>query len=68
MKSNKKGPKRIWVPKSQIVLVADILNKKAEGFKLVPGQWMLVTYDKKHVYVPRPQTKYRVYVLRIRKR
>ena len=38
VKPNKKGPKKIWVPKSQIVLVADILNKKAEGFKLVPGQ------------------------------
>ena len=57
VKPNKKGPKKIWVPKSQIVLVADILNKRAEGFKLVPGQWMLATYDMKLVYVPRPQTK-----------
>ena len=57
VKPNKKGPKKIWVPKSQIVFVADILNRKAEDFKLVPGQWMLATYDRKPIYVPRHQTK-----------
>ena len=54
---NKKGPKKIWVPKSQIVYVADILNRKAEGFQLVPGQWMLASHDRRPVYVPIPQTK-----------
>jgi len=39
------GPKRIWVPKSQIVFVADILGRKRLGFKLVPGQFMLTTHD-----------------------
>ena len=34
---NQKGPKKIWVPKSQIVYVAYILNGRAIGFKLVPG-------------------------------
>ena len=38
VKPNKKGSKKIWVQKSQIVLVADILNKRVEDFKLVPGQ------------------------------
>ena len=54
---NMKGPKKIWVPKSQIVLVADVLNGKAQDFKLVPGQWMLTTHDRRQVYVPRPPTQ-----------
>ena len=57
VKTNMKGPKKIWVPKSQIIPVADVLNRKAQGFKLVPGQWMLTTHDRRQVYVPRPPTK-----------
>ena len=56
-KTNTKGPKKIWVPKSQIIPVADVLNRKAHGFKLVPGQWLLTTHDGRQVYVPRPPTK-----------
>ena len=56
-KTNKKGPKKIRVPKSQIVLVVGVLNGNAQGFKLVPGQWMLTTHDGRQVYVPRPPTK-----------
>ena len=40
------GPKKIWVPKSQIVHVIDILGRKSPGFKMVPGQWMLTTHDR----------------------
>ena len=47
------GPKRIWVPKSQIIFVADILGRKRMRFKLVPGQWMFMTHDGQKVYVPR---------------
>ena len=36
-RTNLKGPKKIWVPKTQITLIADVLNRKAQGFKLVPG-------------------------------
>ena len=50
------GPKKIWVPKYQIVPVVDILGRKRPWFKLVPGQWMLTTHDKGKVYVPRPKT------------
>ena len=25
------------------------------GFELVPGQWMLTTYDKGKIYAPRPK-------------
>ena len=56
-KTNLKGPKKIWVPKTQIILVADVLNRKAQDFKLVPRQWMLTTHDGRQVYVPRPPTK-----------
>ena len=56
-KTNMKGPKKIWVPKSQIILVVDFLNGKAQDFKLVPGQWLLTTHDKRQVYVPRPPTQ-----------
>ena len=57
VRTNMRGPKKIWVPKSQIIPVADVLNRKAQGFKLVPGQWMLTTHDGRQVYVPRPPTK-----------
>jgi len=35
--TNYVGPKKIWVPKSQTVPIADILGRKRPGFKLVPG-------------------------------
>ena len=33
--TNNVGPKKIWVPKSQIILIANILGKKRPRFKLV---------------------------------
>ena len=53
--TNVYGPKNIWVPKSQIVRIADILGRKKSGFKLIPGQCMLKTHDGGKVYVPRPK-------------
>ena len=53
--TNYDGHKKIWVPKSQIVHVADTLGRKMLGFKLVPGQWMLMTHNGGKVYVPRPK-------------
>ena len=54
--TNPKGPKKIWVPKKDIIYVADILNRKRYTPPMVPGQWMLATHDGKKVYVPRPPT------------
>ncbi|RZC25322.1 hypothetical protein D0Y65_004144, partial [Glycine soja] len=54
--TNAYGPKKIWVPKSQIVPIIDILGRKRLGFKLVPRQWMLTTRDGGKVYVPQPKT------------
>jgi hypothetical protein len=54
--TNKKGPKKIWVPKEKIMYVADVLNSEVETPIMVPGLWMLATYDGKKVYVPKPDT------------
>ena len=40
--TNATGTKKIWVPKSHIVPIIDILGKKRSGFKLVLGQWLLL--------------------------
>ena len=54
--SNQKGPRKIWVPKEKIIYVADVLNSEVETPIMVPGLWMLTTYDGKKVYVPNPGT------------
>ncbi len=53
-KANPQGPKKIWVPKSLIIPLADVRNRKKETPKMVPGQWLLTLHDEKKVYVPRP--------------
>ena len=54
--SNQKGPKNIWVPKEKRIYVAYVLNNEVETPIMVPGLWMLTTYDRKKVYVPKPGT------------
>lgn len=54
--SNRKGPKKIWVPKEKIIYVSDVLNSKVETPVMVPGLWMLTTHDGKKVYIPKPGT------------
>src|SRR4051812_37370013 len=55
-KTNKKGPKKLWVPKEKIISVADILGSKEDKKQnvMVPGLWVLATHDGKKVYIPRP--------------
>ena len=55
-KTNKSGPKKIWVPKDKIIQVADIFSSKAETPVMVPGLWLLTTHDGKKAYVPKPRT------------
>ncbi|RDY01393.1 hypothetical protein CR513_15282, partial [Mucuna pruriens] len=50
-RTNPKGPKKIWVPKPMIVLVAYVFNNK-ETLVIV-----LTSHDGRRVYVPRPQFK-----------
>ncbi|RDX91276.1 hypothetical protein CR513_26771, partial [Mucuna pruriens] len=53
-KTNKKGPNRICVPKKMIILIADLLDNRKETPVMVPTQWLLMSHDRKKVYVPRP--------------
>ena len=52
-KTNRKGPKDIWVPKNKIIPLVDILNKSNTTPVMVIGQWMLTIHDKQKVYIPR---------------
>ena len=52
-KTNKQGPKKIWVPKDKFLYVADIFSTKTKTPVMVPRLWMLTTYDGKKVYVPK---------------
>src|SRR3954471_13424517 len=54
-KTNKKGSKKLWVPKEKIIFVADILSSKEDKAQnvMVPGLWVLAAHDGKKVYVPR---------------
>lgn len=45
IRTNTKGPIKVWVPKNEIIFVADLLKNKAMAPVL--GQWMLTTYNKK---------------------
>jgi len=56
-KTNKKEPKKIWVPKDKIILVAYIFNRKKtchHGTQIVAT--LLMTHDKRNVYVPMPDS------------
>src|SRR4051812_763496 len=55
-KTNKKGPKKLWVPKEKIISIADILGSKEDKAQnvMVPRLWVLATHDGNKVYVPRP--------------
>ena len=52
--TNPRGPKPIWVPKSDIVDVSGVSNRKRKAEVLVPGQWLLATHDGRLVFVPNP--------------
>jgi len=45
---------KIWVPKSKILYVIDMLYGKVKAPVLVPVQWLLTTHDKRKAYVPNP--------------
>src|ERR1044072_106045 len=54
-KANPKGPRR-WVPKNQIIYLADILDSAYETPVMVPGQWLFATHDGRKAYVPKSGT------------
>src|SRR3954469_20335699 len=47
-KTNKKGPKKMWVPKEKIIFVAFILGSKEDKSKhvMVPRLWVLAAHDR----------------------
>jgi len=45
---------KIWVPKSVIIDVENMLKKKGKAEVMVHGQWLLTTHDGRKVYVPNP--------------
>ena len=49
---NTKGLKKIWVPKKNIIAVADILDNRKKMPILVPRQMLLTIHDRRKVYVP----------------
>jgi len=52
LSTNPKGPIKIWVPKSEIVNVADMSKSKGKAKIMVPRLWLLKTHDSRQVYVP----------------
>ena len=54
-RTNPRGPIKIWVPKNEIVYVAGVSKRKDKATFLVPGQWLLSSYDRRQVYVPNPE-------------
>jgi hypothetical protein len=56
MRTNHKGPMKIWAPKSEIIYVSDMHSKKTKATILVSGQWLLTSHDRRKVYVPKPDS------------
>src|SRR4030066_401026 len=54
-RTNQQGPIKIWVPKTEIVSVEGVYTRKDKATFMVPGQWLLATYDRRQVYVPNPE-------------
>ena len=50
-RSNKKGPKKLWVPKDKIIYVANILSTAILRHVLASELWLHVTHDgKRHMF------------------
>ena len=50
---NKKGPKNIWIPKEKII---PIFNHNKDTPTMVLWHWLLMSHDKRKVYVPMPNS------------
>jgi len=53
--NKEKGLKKIWVPKNKIIHVAYLLDRRKETPVMVPEQWLLLTQDRRKVYIPIPK-------------
>jgi hypothetical protein len=50
---------KIWIPKSETIFASDLHTKKAKAAIMVPGQWLLTTYDMRRTYVPNSNSERR---------
>jgi hypothetical protein len=55
LRTNQRGPIRIWVPKSEIMYTTGMHPKKKRKL-LVSRQWMLSTHDRRQALVPHPES------------
>ncbi|RDY14800.1 hypothetical protein CR513_00064, partial [Mucuna pruriens] len=44
-RTNRREPKKIWVPKSMIIIVAYVFNRRKKTPVIIPRQWVLTTHD-----------------------
>jgi len=57
--TNLKGPIKQWVPKYEIVNTIEMPKSKGKAKIMVPGQWLLKTYDRREVNVSQPHIERR---------
>ncbi|WJX24389.1 25S rRNA (cytosine(2870)-C(5))-methyltransferase [Trifolium repens] len=55
LKTNQKGPIRVWVPKSEIVYAAGMHPKKKRKL-MVSGLWLLTSHDRRQTLIPHPES------------
>ena len=55
LKTNQKGPIRVWVPKSEIVYAAGMHPKKKRKL-MVSGLWLLTSHDRRQALIPHPES------------
>ncbi|WJX12733.1 hypothetical protein P8452_03195 [Trifolium repens] len=55
LKTNQKGPIRVWVPKSEIVYAAGMHPKKKRKL-MVSGLWLLTSHDRTQALIPHPES------------
>jgi len=44
--ANTKRPKKIWVPKKNIIPVANVLDSNKQMHIMVPREWLLMAHDR----------------------
>ena len=57
IRTNHKGPLRLWVPKSQIIFIVDTFQGRSKATIMVLGQWLDTIYDRRKAYVPNPNSE-----------
>lgn len=56
-RANPKEPMKICVPKSEILYATETLYGRTNASVMVPGQWLLMTHDKRKAHFPNINTE-----------